>query len=251
MKKLIFLQAIIVIVLLSSCISQKKVWLMQDQVPQTQTEFTNPRQESYKVKPGDRLFIKVYSSDKQTSKFFQTDLPNFMNSTYQYLNSYPVDPEGYLNFSFIEKLEVEGLTVREVEKVLQETLNEYFKDVTVVVKLVNFQVTVLGEVENEGKYTINEERINLLQSIALAGGIKEFGDRENVSLIRHSKNGSRVHYLDLTNKKILESDLYHIQPGDVIYVKSLKSKSFTYETFPYSVLLSSMAIIVSVVSILK
>jgi len=251
MRKLLYIQALAVLTLLSSCISQKKVWLMQDKAPQTQTEFMNPREESYKVKPGDRLFIKVYSSDKQTSKFFQTDLPNFMNSTYQYLNSYPVGPEGYLNFSFIEKIQVEGLSVPQVEKAIQKTLNEYFKDVTVVVKLVNFQVTVLGEVQNEGKYTINEERINLLQSIALAGGIDEFGDRTNVSLIRHTKSGSTVHYLDLTDKKILESEFYHIQPGDVIYVKSLKSKSFAYKTFPYGVLISSFAVIFSAVALLK
>lgn len=251
MKKVIYIKLLVILALFSSCISQKRVWLMQDQTPQKQMEFINPREELYKVKPGDRLFIKVYSSDKQTSKFFQTDLPNFMNSTYQYLNSYPVDPEGYLNFSFIEKIQVKGLTVPQVENTLQETLNEYFKDVTVVVKLVNFQVTVLGEVEKEGKYTINEERINLLQAIALAGGVKEFGDRENVSLIRHTKQGAKVHYLDLTDKRILESDLYYIQPGDVIYVKSLKSKSYAYKTFPYSLILSSMAVIVSMVSILR
>ncbi|MDA3865612.1 MAG: polysaccharide export protein [Salinivirgaceae bacterium] len=249
MKRALYI--LLVLFLMSSCISQKKIWLMQDQKAQTQTEFMNPQKEAYTVKTGDRLFIKVYSSDKQTSKFFQTDLPNFMNSTYQYINSYPIDPDGYLNFSFIEKIKVEGLTVREVEKALQETLNEYFKEVTVVVKLVNFQVTVLGEVNSEGKYTINEERLNLLQAIALSGGIKEFGDRRNVSLIRQTKTGSQVHYIDLTDKAILESDLYYIQPGDVIYVKSMKTKSFAYEKMPYSVLLSTLAVIASLVAILK
>lgn len=251
MKRLVTIQALLVIFLLSSCISQKKVWLIQDQTQQTQTEFINPKKESYKVKPDDRLFIKVFSSDKQTSKFFQSDLPNFMNDTYEYINSYPVDPEGYLNFSFIEKIKVEGLTVREIEKAIQQTLNEYFKEVTVVVKLVNFDVTVLGEVENEGKYNINEERINILEAIALAGGIKEFGNRKDVSLIRHNKTGSKVTYIDLTDKRLLESENYYIQPGDVIYVKSYKTKSFAYEKLPYSVLMSTLAIVVSLVAIMK
>lgn len=251
MKRLIVIQSLLIILLLSSCISQKKVWLIQDKTPQTQTEFINPQQESYKVKPDDRLFIKVYSSDKQTSKFFQSDLPNFMNETYQYINSYPIDPEGFLNFSFIEKIKVEGLTVREVEKAIQETLNEYFKEVTVVVKLVNFQVTVLGEVKNEGKFTINEERLNILQAIAMAGGINEFGNSKEVSLIRQTKAGSKVNYLDLTDNKLLESDYYYVQPGDVIYIKSYKSKSFAYEKLPYTVFLSTLAIIASIIAILK
>jgi polysaccharide export outer membrane protein len=251
MRKLLYIQALLVLAIMSSCISQKKVWLVQDQTKQSQTEFLNQREEAYKVNPGDRLFIKVYSSDKQTSKFFQTDLPNFMSNTYQYLNSYSVNPDGYLNFSFIEKMKVEGLTVNEVEKALQKTLNEYFKEVTVVVKLVNFQVTVLGEVLNEGRYTNNEEHLSLLEAIALAGGIKEFGDRRNITLIRHDKSGAKVNYLDLTDKKILESDLYYVQPGDVIYVKSMKSKSFAYEKLPYAVFVSTLAIAISILAILK
>ncbi|PLX23802.1 MAG: hypothetical protein C0599_03685 [Salinivirgaceae bacterium] len=251
MRKLLYIQALLVLAIMSSCISQKKVWLVQDQTKQSQTEFINTREEAYKVNPGDRLFIKVYSSDKQTSKFFQTDLPNFMSNTYQYLNSYSVNPDGFLNFSFIEKIKVEGLTVNEVEKTLQKTLNEYFKEVTVVVKLVNFQVTVLGEVEREGRYTNNEEHLSLLEAIALAGGIREFGDRRNITLIRHDKTGAKVHYLDLTDKKILESDLYYVQPGDVIYVKSMKSKSFAYEKLPYAIFVSTLAIAISVLAILK
>lgn len=251
MRRFVLFTLIIASVILTSCISQKKVWLMQDQAKVTQSDFINPQTEAYKVKPGDRLFIKVYSSDKQTSKFFQTDLPNFMNSTYQFLNSYPIDQKGYLNFSFIEKIEVEGMTVYEVEKTIQEALREYFKDVTVVVKLVNFQVTVLGEVQNEGQYTITEENINILQAIALAGGILDFGNRRNVALIRQTKEGSKVHYIDLTDKRLLESEFYHILPGDIIYVQTYKVKSYAFDKLPYGIFMSTIALVVSLYSIFK
>jgi len=237
----LLLQAVILLSL-SSCLSQKKVKLLQEETVEniSNHQFENLRKTTYMVKPGDNLYIKVYSVDPKTSKFFQTDFPINYTSTYLYLNSYIVDEQGYVSFSFIDKLYVKGLTVDQVQDLIQKSLDEYFKDATVFVKLVNFQVAVLGEVNNPGNFTIDQEQINLLQAIGLAGGIKQYGDRDKVILVRQTQNGSEMKYLDLTDNALLQSDYFYLVPDDIIYVEPMNSKSYTYSSFPYQMVLSTV-----------
>ncbi len=227
-KSLTALSCILILgILFSSCASRKKILLLQDK-DEAKSQYMNPRQTAYQVQPGDNLYIKVFSVDPKTSKFFQTDLPTLMNPTYLYLNSYTVNEDGYINFSFVDKMYVQGLTIEEIRNLLQKTVNEYFKEATVTVKLVNFRVTVLGEVNMPGEFTIDKDQINIFQAIGLARGIKDFGDNENVVLVRQIEGGSEVHDVDLTDKAILESDFYYLMPNDVVYIKPLKAKSFIY-----------------------
>ena len=190
---------------------------------------------------GDQLYVKIYSVDPKTSKFFQTDFPNLMNPTYLYLNSYAVDEFGFINFSFVDKLYVKGLTMVEVKDLIQKTLNEYFKEATVVVKLDNFEVTVLGEVNNPGSFNIYRDYVNLFQALGEAGGLKEFGNVKKVKLVRQTQTGSNMYTLDLTDNKILESPYFYLMPNDVIYVEPMNSKSAAYSTFPYSTLLVALS----------
>ena len=132
------------VLLLVGCVNQKKVTLIQEKTSKTYTtSFENSKSTTYRLNVGDQLYIKIYSVDPKTSKFFQTDFPTLMNPTYLYLNSYTVDEFGFINFSFVDKMYVKDLTVVECKALIQKTLNEYFKDATVHVKLVNFQVAVL------------------------------------------------------------------------------------------------------------
>ena len=224
--------------LVSSCISQNKVKLMQESVAkQASTDFANSKSTTYRLQAGDHLYIEVYSVDPKTSKFFQTDFPDLMNPTYLYLKSYSVDEFGYINFSFVDKMYVKGLTVPEVKEQIQKTLNEYFKESTVVVKLVNFEVSVIGEVNEPGSFTIYRDQINLFQAIGLAGGFKEFGNPKRVKLVRQTQNGSTTVELDLSKDKILESPYFYMQPNDVVYVEPLNAKSWAYMRFPYETIL--------------
>jgi polysaccharide biosynthesis/export protein len=230
--------------LLSSCISQKKMMILQDGVT-PQNSFTAKKKAAYQIQAGDHLYIKIYSLDPKTAKFFQADMPALMNPTYLYLNSYMVDDEGFINFSFIDRMEVKGLTLDDLKKKIQKTLNDYFKETTVVVKLVNFQVSVMGEVSSPGNFTIDKEQITILQALAMAGGIKSFGNNRQITLVRQTVNGTETHSIDLSNKSILESELYYLMPNDVIYVAPLNSKTWLFETFPYGMAFSVTSIVLS------
>ena len=167
-----------------------------------------------------------------------------MNSTYQYLNTYVVDEYGYISFSFIEKLFVKGLTIQEVQQAIQTQLNEYFKEATAYVKLVNFQVGILGEVNSPGNFTIEQDQINVFQAIGLAGGITDYGNFKEVKLVRQTQNGSEVFLLNLTDNRILESPYYYLMPNDIIYIEPRSTKSWAYTQFPYQSLLYFFSVVI-------
>jgi polysaccharide biosynthesis/export protein len=230
-RKLLF---VLITIMMFSCVSQKKITLVQEKTEkEMKTHFVNPKATTYRIQVGDNLYIRVNSIDPKTSKFFQTDFPYLMNNTYQYLNTYVVDEFGYINFSFIEKMSVAGLTVPEIQSNIQKKLDEYFKDATVFVKLVNFQVGILGEVNSPGNYTIEQEQINIYQALGLAGGITSYGKLTATKLIRQVQGGSEVYLVDLTDNRIMESPYFYLMPNDVLYIEPRGSKSWTLEKFPY------------------
>jgi polysaccharide export outer membrane protein len=231
-------------VTLVSCVSQKNVKLIQERVnKEPASQFVNTRATAYRIQTGDQVYVRVYSVDPKTSKFFQSDFP-YLNSTYQYLNTYLVDELGYISFSFIEKLYVKGLSIPEVQQAIQTQLDQYFKEATVYVKLVNYQVGVLGEVHTPGNFTIEQDQITLFQAIGLAGGLTDFGNFKAVKLIRQTQNGSDIYLLDITDNKILESPYFYLMPNDVVYIEPRNVKSWVYSQFPYQTFLSFISVAV-------
>src|SRR6056297_2617412 len=243
-------QWIILILLFSSCVSTKRTKLIQEKtITDLSSEFINQKTSAYKIQPGDQLYIRVFSVDPKTSRLFQTDMPLHYTNTAKELNSYKVDQDGYINFSFIDKVFVKGLTVDEARKLLQENINEYFKEATVVVKLVYYRVSVLGEVEDPGTFMIENKEVNVLQAIAQAGGIKTFGNRRKVILVRQTEKGSKMQYLDLTDDALLRAEEFYIMPNDVVYDEPLGSKNAAYEKMPYTILISTLTLGLTVYSI--
>ncbi|WP_430810346.1 MULTISPECIES: polysaccharide biosynthesis/export family protein [unclassified Carboxylicivirga] len=236
----------------NACISLKKSELIQPlTIPDYSQEFVNTERDSYRINYGDNLYLKVYSADVKTSKYFRSDFPELMNDSYIYLNSYKVDEEGYVQYSFIEKVKVKGLTIDEAQVAIQEAVEAYFDDVTVQIKLVNFQISILGEVKSPGSYNIDREQITLLQAISMAGGLNPFAEADAITLVRKSPNGSIVKTLDITDSKILESEYLFLLPDDVIYIKPRQSKSFGFEKFPYGLAIGIISFALSIYAITK
>ena len=233
-------------VLFSGCASRKNILMLQGLTEQS-VSYNNPGKSSYRLHKGDNLYIKVYSVDEKTSKFFQSDFPNLMNPTYLFLNSYTIDESGYIHISFIDKLLVEGLTIEEAKNFIQKALNEYFKECTVAVKLVNFQISVLGEVGSPGFFTIEREQVNLFQALGLAGGPREFSNLKRVKLVRQTDTGSKVQILDITSQKILESEYFYLMPNDIVYVEPVKAKT-NIGSSPY-LAISSISLMLLIYSI--
>ena len=243
---------ILVATSITSCVNLKNVELMQiKSITDYSEEITNAKQSEYQINSGDHLYIKVFSSDTKTSKLFQSDFPELMNDSYIYLNSYKVDDEGFVNYSFAGKIKVKALTLDQAQETIKNTLSEYFKDINVYMKLVNFNVTILGEVNSPGTYTVDKDQLSIFQALGLAGGITDYGKAQKVTLIRKSPNGSIVKTIDLTDNGILASEYMFLLPDDVVYVAARKSKPFVFDKFPYGMAFGIVSIALSLIAISK
>lgn len=233
--------------LLGSCVPQKKIKYLQSKAEetQTQTNFENPRKFEYKIQPGDNLYIKIVSVDEKHSNMFNTMDSRYANAMQSdagiYLNSYTVNEEGDVDFPLIGKVHVKNFTVEEVKDELQGSLNEYIKESVVIVKMVNFYVTMLGEVSRPGEYKIFQDELNIFEAISIAGDLTDFANRNEVKLVRQTKKGSEIINIDLTNRSILASDYYFLMPNDILYVEPLKGKQFTFANFPYGIIFSAIS----------
>lgn len=228
------------------CVPQKKIKYFQSIAGKeniNQFEFA-PRPD-YKVKVGDNLYIKVQSLDEKTYKFFNYDDANRYGTTAYteasiYLSSYTVNDSGYIQFPFVGKIQVEGLTVEQIKYKLQDIIDQYLIETTVVVKLVNFKITILGEVKNPGTYLIYQEKINMFEALSKAGDLTVFSNKNKVVLVRQTQKGAELHRISLTHKDFLESPYFYLLPNDIIYVEPLRGKQFAFADFPYTLLFSTI-----------
>ncbi len=172
-------------ILLSSCISQKKMLYMQvKNKSDSLKSFVNKRNIDYHVKAGDNLYIRVVSLDEKTNILLNPQGGQSGNSGSSdasvYLNSYTVSEDGTVSFPLVGKLMVRNKTVDEIRKNLEVKLHEYLKEVIIIVKLVNFNITLLGEVKRPGQYKIYQNNINLFEAVSLAGDLTDFGKAKRV-----------------------------------------------------------------------
>jgi polysaccharide export outer membrane protein len=107
------------------------------------------------------------------------------------------------------------------------------------VSFVNKNVTVIGMVENPGRYFYSGENINIFQALGLAGDIQEYGDREKVVILRESNGRIRKNSVDLTDKSLFISDFYYLKSGDIVYVEPLNRRVWGIDQVPFSLILSA------------
>jgi polysaccharide export outer membrane protein len=246
-------------VLFSSCVPQKKIKYLQKQQAKDTTSFiqANKRIADYKIQVKDNLYIRVFALDEKAFLFFNkqsgsNSYNDFANDASIYLNSYSVNSDGNIDFPIVGKVYVKDLTVFQIRTILQDLIGEYLKETTVVVKTVNFRVTLVGEVMRPGEFTIYKDDINLFEAISLAGDMTEFANRNRVALIRQTNSGSQVHYLDLNSESILGSEYYYLQPNDILYISPLGYKRWGLgSTFPWAVVLSSVTTALLLISYIK
>lgn len=244
-RKLFFLALIGLSVV--SCIPLAKTKYLQDKEGATPVyEFQTLRPE-YKIRTGDYLYIRILTLDQKSNEIFANITGNGTNSGYLnyadqslYLTSYLVNDSGYISFPLLGTIYARGQTVKEMEISLNERVSDIIKESSVVVKLVLYNFSVLGEVKNPGKYTVYNDHINIFEAIAMANDLTSFADRSRVQIIRTVGDKNSIVVLDLQSKDILSSPYYYLQPNDIIYVEPLKNKTYAFETFPYALIFSTI-----------
>ena len=250
------LAALLMAVLFASCVPQKKMLYLKEAQMAAENQsinYVNERSANYKLQPGDNLYIRFINTiDERSTVLLNGEASRTLTSDASiYLSSYTIDEEGFIEMPLIGKIELQNLTVDEAKDRLQTELDKYINQTTIIVKLSNFNLTVLGEVNRPGMYKVYQSQINLFEAISLAGNMTQFAKNDQVKIVRQTDNGSEILTVDMGSADILASPYYYLKPNDIIYVEPLKIKQWGFTTFPYSTVISILSLAVTLWALFK
>jgi len=202
---------------------------------------------------GEVLYVRIVSINKEINDLFNLDNNNNLSNASDAsisLKGFTINSEGYIRLPVIDTVLVAGLTITNAERVIQERVDTYFKNATVILKSLNTKVSVLGEVNRPGSFVLAKSEINVLEALAMAGDVNQFGDKRNVTIIR-SIGGNNVTYtIDLTDKNILKSKEFYLYPNDVVIINPLSMKAFRMSSPTFSLFFAGLTALVGTVSLL-
>lgn len=239
MKRILFILSI-AFLSLSSCKSYKKIVYFQE--AGQSISLAESQQDILPepiIKNGDLLLITVNTESPDAAlPFNPTLIPEITElkgslvktTTMATPQTYLVDGNGEIPFPIVGKLKVGGLTRSQLELFVKEQIYPRFlkENPMVVAKIINFNVSIMGEVARPGSIQVNNERITITSAIAQAGDLTIYGRRDNILLIREDQKGKRTGYrIDLTDKNLINSPFYFLQQNDVLYIEPNKTKSRT------------------------
>ncbi|TDU39998.1 polysaccharide export outer membrane protein [Gelidibacter sediminis] len=218
---------IIALTMVSSCASRKDFIYFQDEPLSGGYIDSSPEQLTYK--PNDILTITVTAADPIAAQPFNLAIVSdtedlVMTNNNRRIQSYLIDYNGNIEFPVLGTLHIAGMTRIQLTEMLKEKISAYAKDPIINIRLVNFTVTILGEVSNPGTFTIQNERVSLLEALGLANDLTIYGHRNNVLLIREVDGKKRFAKIDLTSVNSISSPLYYLQQNDVLVVEPNNSR---------------------------
>ena len=266
MKKLMFI--ILAAFLVCSCGSYKRLAYLQDMDALTTYDVT--RRPDPRIARGDKLNITVSSSQPvlaapfnavaATATYNAVTEQSSYTSTDTNKDGYLVDQKGYINFPVLGPIFVEGMTLEDLTNTITDQIkaSNYIKEPIVKAEFLNFQVTVLGEVNGVGNYTISSGSINIFELLAMAGDLTEDAIRDNIWVIRTTGDTRKVYTLNPKSRTIFDSPAFYLQQNDMLYVapKDTKIDKATTDLFrmlttPFNIISSVSSIAVLILSIFK
>jgi polysaccharide export outer membrane protein len=224
---------------LASCVSNKKITLLQkddvyskgtslpiDSVVRTYALDTF----QYRIQPNDILSVRFESLTAKEYDFFAKEetTQNQLNMSQgnALLIGELVDEFGTISFPVLGKIHVAGMTVFEIQNKLAVLADQYVETPIVKVRLLNYRVTLLGELNQEGTIILNNNRVTMLEAIGLAGGLGELADRTKVKLIRQKGTQTEVLYVNLQDENFINSPYFYVHQNDVLIVPALRQRPF-------------------------
>jgi polysaccharide export outer membrane protein len=221
---------------LASCVSNKKFIYMQDKGNVKIDSIGNMQVKSYlyKLQAGDILYISLSTDDQRLNNIF---VPSGganvvvqqgvgMAGTPFYLTGFTIDVAGNIELPYVGFVKVEGKSIEEAKLALETEIKKFFKIFFIQVKVAEFRFSVLGFVNRPGQYFFQMNKVNILEAIAQAGDLQNLARRFEVQLYRQTPQGMVMVPIDLTDRSIIHSPYWYIQPNDVLYVQPLKIRKF-------------------------
>ena len=211
----------------SSCITNRDLEYIR-----SSKEIKNAKanKQDYLLQQGDLISVQISTTTQQQHDFFNKE--NTSNSQLMiqnpYLYGYIINEEGNLDLPSLGKVKAAGFTLRELENVIKNIAVSYFESPVIKLNIINFEITILGEVNSPGTFKIVDPEVNILYALSLSGDMTQFGNRRKVKVIRNENELNRVFYIDLTKKEVLNNSDFMLQPHDIIYVAPLNKKFYAF-----------------------
>ncbi len=241
----------------SSCVSNKKTTYFQGE-PVNKSDIYKLSNEPYRLQVNDMLSIDIKAENQAIVSMFRSNRTSSSGGGNLYFSGYTVDRHGNIRIPYLGEINVLGYTEKEVREKIENELPKYLvnveEDIFVTVKLGGIQFIVTGEVGSPGTINLAQNQVSIVDAIANAGEITQFGNRENVTIIRKTLDGVKKYKLDLTKMEIFNSEHFYIQPNDIIYVTPLKQKSWGFGTTgfqTFSTVVTMLSFIVTSVLLVK
>ena len=211
-----FTLIILVTILFSSCATKRNTVYFQSD---TNTINVPSKFNEEVITADDILNISVTALDMTSITPFIKE--KFINSNMEQnlLDGYKVDANGDINFPLIGNIKVADLTTKQAALKIQELLSKSIIDPIAKVSVLNYNITILGEVQNPGTFKLFDPKITIIQALGLAGDITIYGKKKNIKVIREINGNSVSTEVDLTNSNFISSDFYYLRKNDVVYVE--------------------------------
>ena len=254
--------ACVAVVMFTSCGSAKDIVYFQNKVADHPEDVD--KHSGIVILPKDMLSIVVSSRTPELAVMFNLPVVTYQAgsevvsvSGQQRLLGYVVDNDGYIDFPVLGKIKVSGLTRWELADLIKKRLvsDGLLTDVVVTVEFLNFKVSVIGEVNAPGTFTVEGDKVTVLQAIALARDLTIFGERENVTVIRENDGKRTMYVINLCDVGMFDSPAYYLQQNDVVYVQpsNVKARQSTTDDKALrmtSIFVSGGSLIVSLASLI-
>lgn len=247
--------------LFASCVPNKKVLYLQTQDEldkdfETDTTLRKYDQKiyEYKIQPQDILSVNVTSLTEDEYDIFRDNQNQNqqINPQGAALSGYLVDINGNIEFPVVGKIRVIGLSIGQAEQRIQQSIKSYLVNPVVRVRILNFRITILGEVNKEGVVEILNNQASVLEVVARAGGLTDLAKRDAIKLIRKNRDQMSVSYLNLLDEEFINSPNYYLQNNDMLIIEPLKQRPYRKYFGPnLAIILSSFSVLLLTLNLIN
>ncbi len=244
-----------------SCRSSKELIYMKDVENNQIIKALTDSITEYIIEPRDILYVSIKSMNAEVNALFnpESNMEAGSYNSYQryttpqgaYLYGYEVDEKGNLQLPILGDIPVAGYPNSDIENIVQQYADKYLKEAIVKVKLVNYKVTIMGEVKNPGVYYNYNNNFTVLEALAMANGNTDYANITNVMVIRPQPDGQKAMILDLASSDAWLKTGFYLHPNDYIFVEPDNHKNFQLNAQAYSMIISSVSLLLAVFGLLK
>lgn len=250
----------VLLISITSCKTHEKLVYFQDGVSGSDSSSVNTSNYSPTFKKDDLVSIIVTGDDPEAAIPFNLPATVIGGGGYNsgYTTGTPermgylIDQNGNVNMPFIGKIQINRLSRVDAVKMIEDSLSIYVKHPIVNIQILNYKVTVLGDVRNPGTFKVPNERITLLEAIGLAGDMNITGNRKNILVVRDNDGVKEEYRIDLTSSAIFSSPVYYLEQNDMVYVepnKTARANSTIWKTSG-GIFISLTALLITTLSII-